>query len=277
MSLYSIRSGVSNHPEDTFLQQLTDLVSSGGVVSLSGDDYLVEEPAGGGLNVDVNPGRGYVKGAGSCYPIRNTATETVAITSNTSGNPRITTLVAYVDLAVSPGNEAAGADVHLLKAINGTPASSPSAPDDGAIQTAVSGANPWIRLADIVVAHNASGISNNDITDRRRRVFFKSHSPLLVASYSSPYAHDYALTNQFQMTLTGNLTLNAPTNMEVGDWAVARLIQDGTGNRLLTLGSGIEAKSPDMTLASGAGDTTTIALHKVGSSNYDAYLVGKDY
>lgn len=277
MTLYSIRSGVDNHPEDTFLQQLTDLVSSGGVISLDDDHYLVEEPAGGGLNVDVNPGRGYVKGSGSCYPIRSSSTETVAISANTSGNPRITSIIAVVDLSVVPGATDEGDDVHLILAVDGTPATNPSAPDDGTIQAEVGGTSPWIKLADVTVAHGASGISNTDITDQRRRVFFKSHSPLLTVSYSSAYAHDYSLTNQFQMVLSGNLTLNAPTNMEVGDWLVVRLVQDATGSRTLTLGTGLEAKSPDMTLATGAAETTTLALHKVASDSWDAYLVGKDY
>lgn len=277
MSLYSVRWGVNNHPEDTFLQQLTDFVRSGGVVALSDDHYLVEEPGGGGLNVDVNPGRGYVKGAANCYPVRNTGTETVAISSNSSGNPRITTIVAYVDLVMSPGASNGGNDVHKLMAVNGTPAASPAAPDSGAIQTAVGGSSPYIILADVYVANGASGISNSNITDRRRTVFLKSPSPLLVASYATPYAHDYDLGSQFQMTLTGNLTINVPTNMEVGDWLLARLVQDGTGSRTLTLGSGLTAKSADMTLASAATKTTTIALHKVGTSACDVYLVGKDY
>lgn len=277
MPLYSIRSGVENHPEDTFLQQLTDLVSSGGVISLSAGDYLVEEPAGGGLNIDVGAGRGYVKGTGNCYPIRNTSTQTVSINPNTSGNPRITTIVALVDLSVTPGATDGGDDVHLLMAIDGTPASSPVAPDDGTIQAAVGGANPWTKLADVYVAHSASGISNSDITDRRRRVFFKSHSPFLTVAYASSYSHNYVLTNQFLMTLEGNFTLNAPTNMEVGDWLIARFEQDATGGRTFTLGSGLTAKSADMTIATGIGQTTTYALQKVSDSDYDVYLVGKDY
>lgn len=277
MSLYTVRSGVSNHPEDSFLQQLTDLVQAGGVVSLSDDHYLVTEPSGGGLNVDVATGRAYVKGVGNAYPIRNTATETVSINANSSGNPRITSVVARVNLSATPGANDEGDDVHDIIAVDGTPASSPQSPSDGAIQSAVGGSSPWIRLADVVVAHGATGISNTNITDTRQRVYFKSSSSLLSVDYSSTYSHDYSLTNQLQMVLTGNLTLNAPTNMEVGDFLLARLVQDGSGGRTLTLGSGLNSKSPDLSLASGASESTSVMLHKVSNSAIDVYLVGKDY
>lgn len=277
MSLYSIRSGVDNHPEDTFLQSLTDLVSFGGVASLEDNDYLVEEPGGGGLNVDVNPGNGYVKGIGNAYPIRNTATETVSINANASGNPRITSIVAYVDLSITPGNMDEGDDIHLLAAVDGTPAGSPTAPSDSTIQAAVGASNPWIKLADVAVASGASGISNANITDQRRRVYFRQLSPLVTVSYATPYAHDYSICNQFQMTLTGNLTLNAPTNMEIGEWLIGRLIQNGTGGYSLTFGTGLTGKSPDMTINTTASKTSTIAVNKVGASAYDVYLVGKDY
>lgn len=277
MSLFTIRQGVNNHPEDTFLQQLTDLIRTGGVIGLADGDYEVEEPDGGGLNVDVNPGRGYVKGSGNAYPIRNTSVETVSIDSNSSGNPRITSIVAVVDLSASPVSDGGGDDVHELVAVNGTPASSPQAPDAGAIQTAVGGASPWIRLADVEVAHGASGISNANITDRRRRAFFKNPTPLVVVSYTASYTHDFNDTNQFVMTLTGNVTVNQPDNMEVGDMLLMRFIQDGSGGRTITFASGINLKSADTDPNSTANKTTSYAIHKVASDAYDLFLIGKDY
>lgn len=278
MALFTIRSGVDNHPEKTFLQLYSNLVRNGGVVSLDDDHYLVSEPSGGGLNVDIATGEGYVKiSASDAYPIRNTATETVAVTANSSGNPRVDAVVAYVDLGETPVVDGGGDDVQKIAVVAGTPAGSPAAPDDGAIQSAVGAGNPWTKLAEVAVANGASGISNANITDTRRLVYFKSYAPLLSVAYASTYAHDYSLTSQFTMTLTGNLTLNAPTNMEIGDWLYIRLIQDGTGGRSLTLGANMNAKSPDMTLASGANESTSFGVQKVGATSFDIFAIGKDY
>lgn len=276
MSLYTIRAGVTNHPEETFLQHISTVVRSGGVINHE-TDYLVVEPDGGGLNVDVSVGKGYLKGAISTYPIRNTSVKTVAIDPNTSGNPRITSIVAVVDLSVDPGDEDEGTDVHLLVAVNGTPASSPVAPDDGAIQSAVGGANPWIRLADVEVAHNATGISTANITDRRNRVYFQNPSPLKAQAFNSSYVHDYARSNQVGIILTGNITINTPTNMQVGDVLLIRLTQDGTGGRTVSFGSGINAKAPDVDPNLAANKVTVYGLHKVADGSFDLYLVGKDY
>ena len=278
MAKYTVRSGVNNHPEKTFLQLYTNLVRNGGVVSVDNDHYLVEEPDGGGLNVDVNTGEGYVRLSGSsAYPIRNTDTETVSVSANNSGNPRVDAVVAYVDLNETPVDDGEGTGIHKLAVIAGTPAGSPAAPDDGAIQTAVGAGNPWTKLAEVDVANGASGISNANITDTRRLVYFKSYAPLLTVAYTSTYAHNYSLTSQWQMVLTGNLTLNAPTNMELGEWMVVRLVQDATGGRSLTLGAGMNAKSPDMTLASSANQTSTYGVQKVGSASFDVFSIGKNY
>lgn len=278
MALFTIRSGVSNHPEKTFLQLYSNLVRNGGIVSLDDDHYLVSEPSGGGLNVDIATGEGYVKiSTSDAYPIRNTDTETVAVTANNSGNTRVDAVIAYVDLNETPVEDGGGDDVQKITVVAGTPAGSPTAPDDGAIQSAIGAGNPWIKLAEVAVANGASGISNANITDTRRLVYFRSYAPLLSVAYASTYAHDYSLTSQFRMTLTGNLTLNAPTNMQVGDWLIARFQQDGTGGRTLTLGSGMNPKSPDMTLAGGANQTSTYGITKVADGSFDVFSIGKDY
>lgn len=278
MALYSIRSGVTNHPEDTLLQQLTDAINTGGIIRPDDGGYLVEEPSGGGLNVDVAAGRGYVKKSSSnAYPIRSTATETIKINANNSGNPRITTIVAIVDLSASPESDGQGVGVHEIVAVDGTPAASPQPPSDSAIASAIGAANPFTRLANVTVAHEAAGISNANIEDVRRRPFFRSMNPLLSVDFETPYEHDYLETNQFEMILTGNFQLNAPTNMEVGDWLIARFVQDGTGGRTLTFDTGLNAKSADVEIASGANETTTYALQKVADGEFDVFLVGKDY
>lgn len=48
---------------------------------------------------------------------------------------------------------------------------------------------------------------------------------------------DASLANFFRVTLTGNATLAAPTNMLNGQKIVWQVIQDATGSRVLTLAS----------------------------------------
>lgn len=173
MSLYTLRTGVPLHPETTVLQHLTDMIKTAGVLNVDNGDLLVEQPDGGGLNVDVAAGRAYLKKSSStnAYPARNTATETVAIDSNSSGNPRVDAIVLYLDLDVVPDSEGSqGEEVLFLDAVKGSPAASPSAPDNSAIETAIGASNPYIVLAYVDVANGAVGISDSEITDKRTQV-----------------------------------------------------------------------------------------------------------
>lgn len=277
MAIYTLRSGVTNHPEDSILQELTDHVRAGGLLNQS-TDLLVVQPAGGGLNVDVGTGRAYVKGSSTnAYPVRIDATATVAITSNASGNPRYTSIVLYIDKAATPGSTNGGNDVAKLMAVNGTPAASPVVPDDSAIQAAVGAANPFLRLADVLVASGASGISTGNITNAARRVFMKSPRPRNVIAYSATITPNCNTSDTHVCTLTGNVTVAAPTNMEVGDALVLEFIQDGTGGRSIAWFSTITWLSPDTTANTSANKRTTYAIIKTGSATYNGYLVGKEY
>lgn len=167
MAIYTLRSGATAHPEDSVMQDMTDLIETGGVVDLSGTDHLkvVQRAAGANMSVDIGTGRGFIKGSANAYPVRNTAAINVAVTNNTSGNPRKDAVVLYIDLAQSPDSTAS--NVVKSAVVAGTPAASPAAPTDGVIQTAVGGSNPFLRLANVTVANNETAIDNADIADAR--------------------------------------------------------------------------------------------------------------
>lgn len=167
MAIYTLRTGATAHPEDSVLQFFTDLVASGGVRDLSADNHLkiVQRAAGANMSVDIGTGRGIIKGSGNAYPVRNTTAINAAVTSNSSGNPRKDAVVLYIDLAESPTTTAD--DVVKSAVVAGTPAASPVAPDDSAIQTAVGGSNPFLRLANVTVINNETTIENSDIEDVR--------------------------------------------------------------------------------------------------------------
>lgn len=66
---------------------------------------------------------------------------------------------------------------------------------------------------------------------------------------------DASLSNYFQVTLGGNRTLNAPTNLRDGQALVFRIIQDVTGARTLTWNSIFRwPNGTPPTLSSGASD-----------------------
>lgn len=167
MSIYTLRSGASAHPEDSVLQSITDMTEAGGV--LSSAHFLVSQKSGTpDMSVDVASGRAYVYDSNlgsNSYPVRSTAVENRAISANASGNPRIDAVVLFIDLSASPVSDGTG--VATIQVVIGTPSASPVAPDDSAVFTSIGSANPFIRLAHVTVASGATSIVNADIDDQR--------------------------------------------------------------------------------------------------------------
>ena len=99
--------------------------------------------------VDVLPGAAFVEG--SYY--ESTATETIAVAANASGNPRIDTIILEKDDA---------AQTVRLDISQGTPAVTPTPP----ALTQTAGTLWQIPIADIAVANGFATIGNADITPR---------------------------------------------------------------------------------------------------------------
>jgi len=88
-------------------------------------------------------------------------------------------------------------------------------------------------------------------------------------------ATDLSLGNQFQVTLGGNRTLGAPTNVVAGQSGVIRVVQDSTGSRTLAYNSVFKfpgGTAPTLTTTANAVDllayhvesTTRIAVRFIG-------------
>lgn len=273
MTIFTLRSGGTAHPEESVLQIADDLIASPGVKGSL--HFAVSEKSGTpDLSVDVATGRAYVQKASSnTYPVRSSAIENVVVTSNASGNPRIDTAVLYIDLSAAANTDAS--NVAKLAIVAGTPAASPSAPDDTAIGTAIGAANPFIRLADIDVASGATQILNANITDIRANYVINTNVTQLTETTepSTPssenallYAKadgklyskddtgreriaadedwidltdqatiniDLSLGKKFRVTLGGNRTFTI-SNDVTGKTFVLRIKQDGTGSRTAT-------------------------------------------
>lgn len=108
--------------------------------------------------------------------------EVVTITTANSSNPRIDTIVAYIDLSVTASTGTANNPNNMLKliAVAGVAASSPSAPTTSAIQSAIGAANPFIKLANIAVGTSVTQINAGNITSLR--AFVQPNSPVILPS-----------------------------------------------------------------------------------------------
>lgn len=276
MALYTIRSGVNNHPEDTVLQQISDLVRAGGVLYPSAD-FVSSVATGGGLNVDISQGRAYVKGGSSnAYPVRNTAKITLEIDANGAANPRYTSAVLYIDTAAEPDDDGQGVGVAVLTDVNGTPAASPVPPTEGQIIEAI-GNKPYLVLGNYLVNPGDTGISAPQISTVAKRVFMRTPSPTHLIPFAESVTPNLNNSNQQKIVLTDDLEIEAPTNMEVSDWLFLEVHQNSPGGHEIDWFSGITWMSADITLNLAATKVTTYAFKKTGSSTYLGFMTGKAY
>lgn len=135
----------------------------------------VVEATSPNMTVTVNPGSAIMP-AGTyprsyVYPVAidTQAGESVTIPTADTSNPRIDSIVLYVDLSVTASTQNPDNPNNMLKLadVPGTPASTPAAPSPSAIQTAIGAANPYIVLANVTVGANVTQIVTSNISDQR--------------------------------------------------------------------------------------------------------------
>jgi len=121
-----------------------------------------------GMSVLVSEGRVMID-SGSDYPYLGftDANEVVTITTADGSNPRIDAIVAYIDLSVVDSTNANNPGAFKIVAVAGTPAGSPSAPNSGAISTAIGSGNPFIRLANVTVGTGVTTITTGNVSNQR--------------------------------------------------------------------------------------------------------------
>lgn len=133
------------------------------------NDSSLAVNAGTGMNVTVATGNGLIStGTGFARRIATDATNTVSLTAASTANPRIDAVVAYIDNGVAPTTSVVDNTNGILKfkSVAGSPASNPSAPTAQAIQSSVGAGNPYMVLAYVAVAKNATAAGA--ITDVRK-------------------------------------------------------------------------------------------------------------
>lgn len=124
------------------------------------------------LGVAVAAGTALIpSGNGYPYVPWLTASENVTLNTADGSNPRIDLIVAYIDLSVVSSSSSNNPNAWALTDVTGTPAGSPSVPNAAAIQAALPNASyPYIILARVAVAAEATTITNANITDVRNRI-----------------------------------------------------------------------------------------------------------
>lgn len=170
MTLYlSNRDGNGKTSEEGHYRLQTKILT-GDVLGAGSLSVVQNSPAG--MSVLISVGDFKIDTTDYSYTAWNSTPLQVNIPTADPANPRISTIVLYVDRSAStspspPNNPG------IVKAmqVSGSPAAIPVAPSSGAIQTAVGANNPYIILADVRTNAGATSIVNANITDRRTRLY----------------------------------------------------------------------------------------------------------
>jgi len=102
----------------------------------------------------------------------------------------------------------------------------------------------------------------------------RAYNPITTLTDAASITSDFALGNNFLVTLGGNRTLAAPSNAVAGQSGSIYIIQDGTGSRTLgynTVFQFVSATVP--TLSTGASDVDMLIYMARSATTIDAVLL----
>ena len=166
--VYNLNGGL--YSGDAFTAFETRIASSNnGSIVASPSDLKVS--AGSGMNVTIATGAGII-GNGTLSGVRFAidAPATVAVNAASTANPRMDSVVAYIDKSVSASTSVVdntGLGIIKFKSVAGTPASAPTAPSTSTIQSSIGAGNPYMVLANVTVPKSSTAASSFTITDMR--------------------------------------------------------------------------------------------------------------
>ncbi len=265
MALRSIKTAATAITEAGVLQFITDLLKASGVFDVLAGQFLVT--AGSGLSVNIATGRAYLLAAsgGNGYPVINDAAITnKALTSNSTGNPRIASIVLYKDLTISANSD--DTNTTFVLEVLGTAAASPVPPSGSTIQSAVGAGNPYTILSNVLV--NSGATTPTSITDVRQQVAFRNDIfnqekwQVYNPTAGGTATLDLAQGKKFQINMpAGNVTLALLNVPLTGKTIQIRITQDGVGGRTITWFAGISWPNGVVpTLTTGASKTDDFAI-----------------
>ena len=145
----------------------------------------------------------------------------------------------------------------------------------GADNVAVVSAND-LRYPRVSVTSNATlrGDLNIEAGSLKVGTSARAYNPITTLTDAASIAVDFALGNNFLVTIGGNRTLAAPTNAVAGQTGQIYIIQDGTGSRTLAYNSVYQFVSGAApTLSTGASDVDILVYSTRSASTIDAALL----
>ena len=102
----------------------------------------------------------------------------------------------------------------------------------------------------------------------------RAYNPITTLTDAASIVVNFALGNNFLVTIGGNRTLAAPTNAVAGQTGQIYVIQDGTGSRTLSYNSVYQFVSGAApTLSTGAADVDILVYSTRSASTIDAALL----
>ena len=155
--------------EEGYSRHLYELLTSGVGTRTSTAWKVIQRGAGANMSVDVQQGDGLISISSEyVYPAWVASSDkNVSVDAADGSNPRIDRVVAYISLSDISTAVTNNTGALKFKVVAGTPAGSPTAPNDATVQSSIGASNPWIEIARVAVAAGATSISNANITDRR--------------------------------------------------------------------------------------------------------------
>ena len=102
----------------------------------------------------------------------------------------------------------------------------------------------------------------------------RAYNPITTLTDAASIAVNFALGNNFLVTIGGNRTLAAPTNAVAGQTGNIYVIQDGTGSRTLSYNTAYQFVSAAVpTLSTGAGDVDMLIYSARSTATIDSVLL----
>ena len=245
------------HSEEAMFRLLNKIAGANNEGVIGTGDLLVEENGTPDMDLLIATGDVIIPYQNHFFHSWVTASQEVTITANSSGDPRIDVVAAYIDLTVVQSTTSNNPDALVFEVVAGTPAGTPTAPNSAAIESAIGASNPYTILAEVEVADGATAITNAEITDVRE-VFVlgvgvsntqtlsnKKISKLVAINEydngnlgASPNIN-WAQGDRQKGLLNANATLTFSNAVE-GQVLTLWLVENGTGGYSITLPAGIK-------------------------------------
>lgn len=264
----AIRDGGKTNEEGA-MRLLGKLAGGQNVGRIGSGDFAVSQHGTPNMTVDVATGDLIIPYTSYIYHGWNTAVQSVTIAASDASNPRISRVVAYIDLAVVASTNPNNPDAIKLKEVAGTPAGSPVRPNDAAVQASVGSGNPFTDLADVLVSATVTTIVTAKITDTRSLFVLGGGigGILLAQTGVCSVANDVAAlvitpkSGSFSSCYVRCKT--APT----GAALTGRINKNGVQVATFSISAGAQNQTQTgLSIAFSAGDYFTLDITQIGSS-----------